>query len=176
MKKGIIPIFLVLTWACSNPQENVEEQTTEVTEEVAEESNDQLAMNEDFMIFGDSSITPDNAVPTTEVMAMLQGKDSIRVKAEGTINAVCQKKGCWMTLDMGDGKEMRVKFKDYEFFVPKNSADRTAIVEGWAYVRTIPVAELRHLADDAGKSKEEQAAITEPKTEYSFMADGVIIR
>jgi hypothetical protein len=38
------------------------------------------------------------------------------------------------------------------------------------------VETLRHYAEDEGKSKEEIAAITEPVTEYTFEAVGVIIR
>jgi hypothetical protein len=34
---------------------------------------------------------------------------------------------------------------------------------------------LRHYAEDAGKSKAEIAAITEPKREVSFEASGVLI-
>lgn len=41
--------------------------------------------------------------------------------------------------------------------------------------RITPVEELRHYAEDAGKSKEEIIAITEPKEEYHMMASGVVI-
>jgi hypothetical protein len=41
---------------------------------------------------------------------------------------------------------------------------------------TTTVAQLRHYAEDAGKSKEEIAKITEPKIELTFMADGVIVK
>jgi hypothetical protein len=38
------------------------------------------------------------------------------------------------------------------------------------------VEELRHYAEDAGKSQEEIEAITEPKKTYSFVADGVLLK
>jgi hypothetical protein len=37
------------------------------------------------------------------------------------------------------------------------------------------VEELKHLAEDAGKSKEEIEAITEPKEELKFLATGVLL-
>lgn len=81
-----------------------------------------------------------------------------------------------MTIDKGDGSSMRVSFKDYGFFVPKDISGKTVIVEGKATVTTTTVEELRHFAEDAGKSKEEIAKITEGKTELTFEADGVIVK
>ena len=40
----------------------------------------------------------------------------------------------------------------------------------------MPVEHLKHYAQDAGKSKEEIAKITEPKDELTFIADGVIVK
>ena len=82
-----------------------------------------------------------------------------------------------MTLvsDQPGQPEMRVTFKDYAFFMPKDLAGKHVVVDGYAYVENTPVDVLRHYAEDAGKSKEEIAAITEPKREVSFEAFGVII-
>jgi hypothetical protein len=71
--------------------------------------------------------------------------------------------------------EMRVTFKDYAFFMPKDLAGKHVVVDGYAYVETTTVEELRHYAQDAGKSKEEINAITQPKREVSFEAAGVLV-
>ena len=43
------------------------------------------------------------------------------VCVEGSISAVCQAKGCWMTIAGGKAtSRARVTFKDYAFFVPKD--------------------------------------------------------
>ena len=81
-----------------------------------------------------------------------------------------------MDVDLGNGESMVVKFKDYGFFVPKNSSGSTAVLEGVAKVETQTVDWLKHKAEDAGKSQEEIDAITEPEVKVSFMADGVIIK
>lgn len=119
-------------------------------------------------------ISEEGAVAVTEIPAMLKGKDSVFVKVKGEIASCCQKKGCWMTMPMADD-ELMVRFKDYEFFVPKNSAGKNTVLEGWAYREEISVDELRHYAEDEGKSKEEIAKITAPETKFTFMADGVIV-
>ena len=42
-------------------------------------------------------------------------------------------------------------------------------------LKTTPVEELRHYAQDARKSKEEIALITEPKEEISLTAKGILV-
>jgi hypothetical protein len=121
-------------------------------------------------------ITPDGAMNSEEMLEAMKGKDSLEVKLSAKINAVCKVKGCWMTLDLGNDTEMRVSFKDYAFFVPKDANGKTATVQGWAKVDTTSVEELRHFAEDDGQSKEEIEKITEPKAELSFVASGVLIK
>ena len=121
-------------------------------------------------------ITPDSAKPVTELKAMLGDKKELKVKLTGDVEAVCQKKGCWMNLKNANGEKLRVTFKDYKFFVPKDCAGKTAVVEGVASVEETSVAELQEFAKDAGKSKEEIAAIKAPKKELVFEASGVILR
>lgn len=96
-------------------------------------------------------------------------------KVTGTVVSVCQNKGCWMKLDAGNGQTMMVTFKDYGFFVPKDIAGQTVVIDGVAAMKTVSVEEQRHYAKDAGKTQAEIDAITQPKTELSFVADGVLL-
>ena len=81
-----------------------------------------------------------------------------------------------MNLDVPNAEPMRVTFKDYGFFVPKDIDDkREVIVQGVAKYETTDVETLRHYAEDEGLSQEEINKITEPKTELVFIADGVLI-
>ena len=121
-------------------------------------------------------ITDQGAVPATELIAKMGSQETMPAKVEGTVESVCQAKGCWMKVRTGDGQAMRVTFKDYGFFVPKDIVGRTVVVEGVAETATTPVTELRHYAQDAGKSKEEIAKITEPEKALTFVADGVIVK
>lgn len=101
--------------------------------------------------------------------------DTLEVKFVSKINNVCKKKGCWMELDLGEEESM-VRFKDYGFFMPLNSDNREVIVRGKAYVTETSVKELQHYAEDAGKTDEEIALITEPEFTYAFLADGVLMK
>lgn len=123
-----------------------------------------------------AKITEEGAITMKELVAKMETQKEVTAKVTGTILKVCQTKGCWMTIDKGDGSSMRVSFKDYGFFVPKDISGKTVVVEGKATVTTTTVEELRHFAEDAGKSKEEIAKITEGKTELTFEADGVIVK
>lgn len=101
--------------------------------------------------------------------------DTLDIKFASKINNVCKTKGCWMKLDLGEEESM-VRFKDYGFFMPLNSDNREVIVNGKAYVTETSVKELQHYAQDAGKSDEEIALITEPEFTYAFLADGVLMK
>lgn len=101
--------------------------------------------------------------------------DTITTKMVGTITEVCPKKGCWMNLDMGDGKTVKVRFKDYGFFMPLD-AKGEVIINGKAFVSETSVEDLKHYAEDAKKSEEEIAAITEPEITFGFEADGVLLK
>ena len=72
-----------------------------------------------------------------------------------------------------DGQEMRVRFRDYAFFVPKDLSGHEVVVSGWAYRRNVPKSELQHYAQDAGKTAQEVAAITQDEQQFTFLADGV---
>jgi hypothetical protein len=126
--------------------------------------------------FHGKKITEKGAVPATELAAKMGDKTSIPVKVEGTVESVCKMKGCWMKVNTGDGQTMRVMFKDYAFFVPKDIEGKTVVIEGVAETTTTSVDKLRHYAEDGGKSKEEIEKITEPEKAITFMADGVIVK
>tara|TARA_B100001057_G_scaffold499505_1_gene610427 strand:- start:374 stop:874 length:501 start_codon:yes stop_codon:yes gene_type:complete len=108
---------------------------------------------------------------------LLKSTDTINLKFSSSIVDVCSKKGCWMTLPgRVNDENIMVRFKDYGFFVPLDASGKEVIVEGKAFVNKVSVAELRHYAEDAGKSMKEIAEITEPKIEFAFEANGVLIK
>ena len=124
-----------------------------------------------------ATIDAGSAIPVATLMTQMKGKNEIaEVKIEGKATAVCQAKGCWMKLESAGNPDMMVKFKDYAFFMPKDLAGKTVVCKGIAKRKTTSVAELRHYAEDAGKSAADIAKITEPKEEVVFEAAGVLIK
>jgi hypothetical protein len=103
--------------------------------------------------------------------------DTINLKFNANIKEVCSKKGCWLTLPAGnDDETIMVRFKDYGFFMPLDAAGKEVIVAGKAFVNEVSVADLKHYAEDAGKSSEEIANITESAMEFAFEANGVLLK
>ncbi|MGB1043323.1 MAG: DUF4920 domain-containing protein [Tenacibaculum sp.] len=145
---------------------------------VEKEKNEaKIAQKEKFVSFGDK-INETNTLTHNQMEARLKSLntgDTLKVKFASTIKEVCSKKGCWMVLPVGEATTM-VRFKDYGFFMPLDSKGSEVIVAGKAFVKETTVDELRHYAEDAGKSKEEIAKITAPKKEYAFLANGVLMK
>ena len=131
-----------------------------------------------YASFGDS-ISADGYITKHQLFEKyknLQEGDTIEVKFLSSIKEVCQKKGCWMNVELSDSDNAFIRFKDYGFFMPLNAAGSEAIMEGKAFVSVESVDELRHYAKDAGKTQEEIDAITEPEVTFSFTAKGVLIK
>ncbi len=125
--------------------------------------------------YGDE-ISIEGAISTDKMITLLGEQDSLVVKVKSEIITTCAMKGCWMNLKMTDGEEMRVTFKDYAFFVPKEGMQgNQAVIEGVVKRTMTDVETLRHYAEDAGKSETEVAGITEAKEELTFEASGVVI-
>lgn len=159
MKKIIMASFVLMSLISCNKKQV--EQNAKVT----------------YASFGDK-ILADKALSKEEVLAkyktMKEG-DTLDLKFATKINEICQNKGCWMTLDLGNNEKSFVKFKDYAFFVPMNAQNRDAVVEGKAFIEETSVAELKHYAEDEGKSQASIDSIKEPKKELKFLAHGVLI-
>ena len=121
-----------------------------------------------------TKIDAKNAMNIADLYSKMQGKARLEnVKIQGKATEVCQAKGCWMKL--GATPEMMVKFKDYAFFMPKNLAGKNVVCAGKAIRKVTSIEELRHYAEDAGKSAAEIAKITQPEEEIRFEAAGVLI-
>lgn len=154
--------------ACNAPEK---EQAN--TDEAAGLTQDTSVVHEnDSTVFGKSFDINEAKAPKV-VLAGLKPQDSLATTLKGTVKDVCKAKGCWMTIDLGNEESMRVTFKDYGFFVPKDISGKEVIFTGQVKYTETDVETLRHYAKDGGKSEEEVLAITEPEQSYNFVATGV---
>lgn len=173
MKKSLVLVASLLAFAaCKNDKEAEKEVETPQVEETV---NEETAVN--YETFGEK-IVADNALSEAEMLEAyknLKAGDTVEVKFKSTIKDVCQKKGCWMSMELPGEEDSFIRFKDYGFFVPLNAGEQEAVVEGKAFISETSVAELKHYAKDEGKSQEEIDKITEPEITYGFMANGVLI-
>ncbi len=160
----------VSLFACNSKNEQTNQDTTQTQSDST--ATDQNQKEEKY----GAEISLDNAIAVSEIPALLAKQDSAELKIIGKIGECCQTKGCWMKVPIDENQEMLVRFKDYGFFVPMDSEGKEIVMEGMVKKEIVPLAQLRHYAEDAGKSKEEIEKITEDKVEITFLATGVIIR
>ena len=87
------------------------------------------------------------ATPLADVLAQPDRYAGQTLVVEGVVRAACKKKGCWMELspDAKDARACRVRFKDYGFFVPTDSAGSEARLSGEVKVRVLAPEEVAHL-------------------------------
>ncbi len=120
-----------------------------------------------------AAFTDAKAVSLKDVLADVGKFSGKTIKIEGEITEVCQEKGCWLVVT--DGKqEMRVKFKDYGFFVPKDASGRKVILEGIVEKKTISEDHAKHIAQESG-GKQDPEKIKGPQEIVQMTAAGVEI-
>lgn len=147
MKVSVFIVFLIVLFSCQSGQKA------------------------DYDSFGDV-ISKEGTTRLENITGRLSVGDSIPTKLVATIDQVCQMKGCWMTLKTSDSSAVRVTFKDYGFFVPKDAGGKEVIIEGTATLKKLDRATAEHYAEDAGKVLEADTDLTE----LSVVATGVLIK
>ncbi|WP_037315412.1 DUF4920 domain-containing protein [Salegentibacter sp. Hel_I_6] len=148
-----------------------------------EKSNDKpeiIAENNsaEYISFGEK-ISVENTLTAAEALERfnsLSPGDTLELKFSSTINSVCKMKGCWMILELPGEDDVRVTFKDYGFFVPKDSENTEVIVEGKAFLNEMSVEDQKHYAEDEGRSEAEISAITSPEISKAFIANAVLLK
>ena len=171
--KRIILLLMLVSFISSCKNENKQsEENKDITQNVSKEQD--ITYSSFGKEINDADALSANKM-ATHFESMTIG-DSIDTKMIARVDEVCQAKGCWMKLDLENGEQVMVKFKDYGFFMPMDIAGKEVVLNGKAFVNEVPVDEQRHYAEDAGKSAEEIAKITEPKKTFSFVADGVLLK
>lgn len=125
------------------------------------------------MTFG-AATTATDAINVNNLPALLDSNAPKEIKVKGKVIEVCQAQGCWLRMQTTDGTIM-VRMKNHSFFVPVSLNGKTIIADGTAAIKQTSVEMLRHYAEDAGKSKEEIAAIKQPKKEIVLQAKGILV-
>ena len=117
-----------------------------------------------------SPFTLADAKPLAEAISAGAGETPVLVTGE--VEAVCQKKGCWMVVKDGT-QSARVLMKDHAFAVPMDCRGKSVTVEGTLASRTFTEAQVKHLAKDGGK---DPAEVSGERTEHVLTATGISIR
>lgn len=166
MKKIFLSI-LVLTIAFNACQQK---ENSEQTKKVEETETVEIEAGNDYL---GASFDVENEIQLASLISEMNSNDSVMAVVEAKVTEVCQAKGCWMKVDLPNGESMRVTFKDYGFFMPKDLAGKSVKMNGVAKIEETDVETLKHFAEDGGESEEEIAKINEPRMDYKFVASGV---
>ncbi|MFW5920991.1 MAG: DUF4920 domain-containing protein [Polyangiales bacterium] len=155
---GIVGIALVMAAGCESTEEETESATATATasESASEAEGKGKGKGKgngtgSEELFGEA--LSDLAVTSLDdIAAAPQQFEGQRVKTEGTIERVCQKKGCWMELRSEQGATLRVPMAGHSFFLPKDSAGRECTVEGKVLMKELSEDEREHLAAEGAKA------------------------
>lgn len=139
---------------------------------VSQAAKDPSAKPSGAQVYGAAPTVTAEPLPLADAVKAENHGKTIRVKAPTA--AVCKKKGCWLTLD-ADGTEVRVTFKDYAFFVPKDLAGKTVVVEGVLAEEIVSEKDARHYAKDEGLPKAEIAKIKGDQKSLTMVATSVVV-
>lgn len=146
----------------------------------SQETTKKVAPPEGNALVGDfygakvSADTEKKAITTTQLEKKLKKtKKAENIAVKGKVTDVCEKKGCWVTIETENNEKFFVKMKDYGFFVPTALKGKNVVLEGNAETKVMTVDEQKHYAEDAKKSQQEIDAITQPKEEIRFVANGI---
>jgi hypothetical protein len=116
-----------------------------------------------------AGLTLEEITPLRDVLSRPELHVDRTLLVKGRIRDVCQKKGCWMMLTDGEA-QMRVRFADYGFFVPKDSIGKDAYVEGRVAVEEVSEKEARHYEAEAIDG--DPSRVHGPQRVVSFTATG----
>lgn len=123
---------------------------------------------------GVASNTESKAISVDKLSKKLKKEKKVEnVAIKGKVTDVCDKKGCWLTIQTDDNSKFFVKMKDYAFFVPTALKGKTVVMDGTAERKVTSIDEQKHYAEDAKRPQSEIDAITTPKEEIRFVANGI---
>ncbi len=107
------------------------------------------------------------ALTDTQTLASVLGAElpTEAVKVSGTVEAVCQAKGCWMVIKDGD-KQARVLVNDHAFAIPFDGKGKAAVVEGTLEEKQLDEANVAHLKKDGDDTIKGEG----PRMEYFLHA------
>jgi uncharacterized protein DUF4920 len=85
------------------------------------------------------------AVPLADVLAKPENGRTVRL--EGTIERVCENKGCWLEFKQ-EANSVHVTFENYGFFVPKDSIGKPVVLEGKVIVKDPDADRVAHVQSE----------------------------
>ena len=134
--------------------------------EIAAPANRELASDREAM------------VKVEDVLANPEQYEGKQVALIADVAEVCEKKGCWANVkDQGSENVVFVKFTcpSEGRILPEDAAGKSVVVVGTVTVAEVSEADRRHMAEDAGATPEEIAAIVGSERQVQVMSDAALV-
>jgi hypothetical protein len=131
-----------------------------------------MANNVSEKAFYGTNFQDQNIIPIQKILTQFENYKNKEIVVKAKADKVCAQKGCWMTVKLKD-QSVRIKFKNYAFFVPMSLMGKDVYVKGQVSRKLISIEDTKHYLKDEGASAEVIAAVTAPTHEYHFLASGV---
>jgi hypothetical protein len=100
------------------------------------------------------------------------------IAVKGKITEVCEMMGCWMDLVNDAGQKLRIKVKDGEIVIPKESAGKMAVAEGKFIKEELTKEQVTTRAKEEAEEKGRKfdpASVKGPMTSYQIQGTGAVI-
>ncbi|RLE22966.1 MAG: hypothetical protein DRJ61_07895 [Acidobacteria bacterium] len=116
-------------------------------------------------------VTLEKAVSIEKLLASPADYLGQEVRVDGTITAMCQKRGCWMQLTNDKGNGVRIKVEDGVIVFPATSMGHTASAQG--VFEGIPVAaQAKKHEGEEHEGEKHEACDSKPKGEMIYFIKG----
>ena len=119
--------------------------------------------------YGSAPTIASTPLPLDRALSSENAGRTLAVK--GRVAEVCKMKGCWMVLT-NDRNTVRITFKDYAFFVPRDLAGKIVVAEGVLSKKLLTEEEAEHLA---GESSAPTPSDRVPREEWALVASSVVV-
>jgi hypothetical protein len=113
-------------------------------------------------------------IPAAKLEDFIGNKIRISTTITGKVLQVDTPKGGWLQLDAGGGKIIRVHFKDYNVFIPKQLKGRNVMIQGVAQ-KLLIADDMQHFAGENVDRKKQNAVKPDAKQRLTFEAWGLMV-
>jgi hypothetical protein len=113
-------------------------------------------------------------MPAYKLEAFMGKKVRISTTIIGKVLKVTQPKGGWFDMDAGNGRIIKVHFRDYGINLPVDLRGRIVMIQGVAQKQFI-ADDMQHFAGDTVSGKKQHQVKTDPKQALSFEASGLVV-
>lgn len=125
-------------------------------------------------------LTVEETTKISEILADPENFDGKKVRVEGAVVGVCEKRGCWIRLASDkEFESIQLKVEDGVIVFPMDARGKNAVAEGVVDVRTVSVedqiAQGKHHEEETGE-KFDPSTVKGPKTIVRIMGEGAEIR